>query len=247
MPRLIPVPSSQIVRTPGGIDAAATCWEAGRRSGVVLVHGLLGTRTMREIVRIAEALAERHDVLAVDMRGHGDTAGRFTWGREEWREVQAAVAHLAAPGREVAVAGFSYGGFHAIRAAARGAAVSRIALIGTPADIRVLDHFPFGPRLWRHIPAVLHRRRRRLRAELPAFGARGALHDDELTRVTIPVLVIHGEGDWLVSERHARRLTAGLAQARRKDIPGGFHGEYLVHSHGAELSAALVEFFGDGG
>jgi pimeloyl-ACP methyl ester carboxylesterase len=241
---LTPSPRNSVLRDAGGIDFAATSWEKGRPSGVVLVHGLLGTRSMREIVRVAEALASRHDVLAIDVRGHGDSPGRFTWGREEWKQVVAAVDHLAAPGRKVAVVGFSYGGFHAVRAVARGAAVSRLALVGAPWDLRVLDHFPFGPKLWRHIPAVLRRKRRRLRAEAPPMGAVAVLTDDELARVAVPVLVVHGEGDWLISPRHAEQYATKLRHARRVDIPGGFHGEYLVHSHGEELLALLARFLG---
>ncbi|HEX4823928.1 MAG TPA: alpha/beta fold hydrolase [Candidatus Polarisedimenticolaceae bacterium] len=235
---MIPAPRSLVLPVS---EAAATLWDAGRPSGVVLVHGLLGRRTMHEIVAIAELLAERHDVLALDVRGHGETPGRFTWGREEWREVAAGVDHLAATGRRVAVVGFSFGGFHAVRAAAHGAPIERLALIGAPADLRVLDHFPLGPKLWRHLPAMRGRGRRRLSAEIPR---RSSLRDDELARVKIPVLVVHGEGDWLISERHARRLAGALSASKRLDIPGGFHGEYLVHSHGRELAEALREFLG---
>jgi pimeloyl-ACP methyl ester carboxylesterase len=241
---LIPVPKYLVLREADGLDFAATSWEAGRASGVLLVHGLLGTRTMREIVRVAEALAADHDVLAIDVRGHGDSPGRFTWGREEWKAVAAAVAHLAAPGRPVAIVGFSYGGFHAVRAAARGVPASRLVLVGAPSDLKVLDHFPFGPKLWRHIPAVLNRRHRRLRAERPPFGIDAALGDAELARVAVPVLVVHGTGDWLISSRHADRFVAKIADVRRVDIPGGFHGEYLVHSHGDELLALLTRFLG---
>jgi pimeloyl-ACP methyl ester carboxylesterase len=241
---VIPAPKTQILRDTDGLDFAATAWAAGRASGVVLVPGLLGTRDMREIVAVAEGLASRHDVLAIDVRGHGDSPGRFTWGREEWKEVAAAVGHLEAPGRKVAVVGFSFGGFHAVRAAARGARVSRLAIVGAPADLKVFDHVRFGPKLWRHIPAVLRRRRRRLRAEAPPFGPGAALTDEELTSVDLPVLVVHGEGDWLISSRHAERYTTMLPRARRVDIPGGFHGEYLVDSHGDELLALLARFLG---
>ena len=238
---MIPASKSLVLPVPGGFDAAATVWEAGRPTGVVVVHGLLGTRKIREIVTIAEGLADRHDVLALDVRGHGDTPGRFTWGREEWREVAAAVRHMAGTGRRVSVVGFSFGGFHAVRAAAAGAPIERLALIGAPADLRVLDHFPVGPKLWRHVPAMRERKRRRLRAELPRARP---ITEGEMAAVRVPVLVIHGGDDWLISERHARRWASGLPQAARKDIPGGFHGEYLVHSHGHELAEALREFLG---
>jgi uncharacterized protein len=228
-----------------GQEFAATAWDRARPTGVLLVHGLLGTRRLREIVLVAEALAVRHDVLAIDVRGHGDSPGRFTWGREEWKQADAAARFLAGPGRRVAGVGFSYGGYHLVRASARGTPLERLVLVGAPVDLEVLDHFPFGPKLWRHLPAALARGRRRLRATVPPPRGEVALGDDELRRVRVPVLIVHGGSDWLVSSRHAARYAAALPDARRWDVPGGLHAEYLVHSHGDVLIAAIAAFLGD--
>ena len=239
---MVSTPSTRTLRDADGLAFHASAWESGRPSAVLLVHGLLGTRKMAEIATVAEALAERHDVLAIDVRGHGTSPGRFTWGREEWKQVAAASESLAAAGRSVAAVGFSFGGFHAVRATARGAPLRRLVLIGAPADLRVFDHFPFGPKLWRHFPAMIGRGRRRLHAEGPRFGARGAIGDDELAAVSVPALVIHGGDDWLVTPRHADRYASGLPFAKRVDVPGGFHGEYMVHSHGEGLIDLIRSF-----
>ena len=235
-------PRHLTLRDDTGLEFAATSWGADRPSAVLVVHGLLGRRTMREIVRVAEGLTPHHDVLAIDVRGHGDSPGRFTWGREEWRQVDAAVRHLAAPGRTIAGVGFSYGGYHLARATARGSALDRIVLVGAPVDLKVLDHFPFGPKLWRHAPALWGRGRRRLRVEWIPPGREAALRDEELRAIGIPALVVHGADDWLISSRHADRYHAVLPRSRRLDLPRGLHGEYLVDSHGDELLAAIRGF-----
>lgn len=239
---MIPNPEDMVLRDDAGLTFAASLWDGARDSGVLVVHGLLGTRSMREIRHFAEALAVAHDVLTIDVRGHGDSPGRFTWGREEWRQVEAAARALAEPGRDVAAVGFSFGGFHVVRAAARGAAIGCIVTVGAPCDLRVFDHFPFGPKLWRHLPAFARRRRRRLHAELPPLWAGSAISDDELARICVPALVVHGEGDWLVSARHAKRYAAGVGLAQRLDVPGGFHGEYMVDSDGDLLVEAIAAF-----
>jgi len=223
-------------------DVVGTLRDAGRRSGVVIVHGIVGTRKLPEIEAVAEALAGEHDTLAVDVLGHGDAPGRFTWGREEWRQVDAAARRLAAGGRRVAIIGFSFGGYHAIRAVARGAPVDRIALVGAPADRRILDHFPLGPSFWRHLPTMLRRRRRLPRFETLYWPRTHVLSDDEIARVRCPVLVIHSTGDWLVSRRHAKRYLALLPSARYLEIPGGFHAEYLMASDPRALVSALRDF-----
>ncbi|HJQ98192.1 MAG TPA: alpha/beta hydrolase [Candidatus Polarisedimenticolaceae bacterium] len=236
----MPNPTHLVLRDASGLDFSATKWDEGRPSSVLLVHGLLGSRSMREIVRVAEGLLDTYDVMAIDVRGHGESPGRFTWGREEWSQVAAAVAHLAP--RKVFGVGFSYGGYHIARAIARGTPIERIVLVGSPVDLRVLDHFPFGPKLWRHAPAAFARGRRRMRVEWFPPGKEAALPDEELRAVKVPALVVHGESDWLISARHADRYMATLPAAKRLDVPRGLHGEYLVTSHGDLLVEAIRSF-----
>ena len=237
---MAPSPLNLTLCDVSGLEFSATAWEAGRPTAVLLVHGLLGSRSMKEIVRVAEGLLDAHDVMAIDVRGHGDSPGRFTWGREEWRQVAAAVGHLAP--RKVFGVGFSFGGYHLIRAIARGTPIEKAVLVGAPVDLRVLDHFPFGPKLWRHAPAALGRGRRRMRVEWLPPGKEAALPDEELRSVQAPALVVHGESDWLISARHADRYMATLRSASRLDVPRGLHGEYLVTSHGDLLVEAIRSF-----
>ena len=229
----------------GETTVVGTLRSASRPSGVVIVHGIVGSRRMPEIETVAETLASRHDTLAIDVHGHGDGPGRFTWGRDEWRQVALASSWLASGGRSVAAIGFSFGGYHVAKAAARGAALARIVLVGAPVDLRVFDHFPLPRHLAAHLPAMLRRRRRLPRCErLPRLRDR-ALEDEELTRVTAPALIVHGTADWLVLRRHAARYAARLPRARLLEIPGGLHAEYLVDSHRDALLGAIERFFGE--
>ncbi len=230
-----------VLQDDAGIAFTGTLRDGGRPTGLVVVPGFAGWRGLREINTAATRLALDHDVLAIDVRGHGDTPGRFTWGREEWRQVAEAARFLAAGGRRVAAVGFSMGGYHALRAAARGTVLEKIVVVGAPADLGVLD-LDLGRRLRRHVPVMFRRRRRFFRCELPPRPSRSALSDAELRAVGAEVLVIHGEADFLVRRRHAERLAAVLPRARLVEIPGGLHAEYLVRSHPDELFETLSEF-----
>jgi pimeloyl-ACP methyl ester carboxylesterase len=225
-----------------GVPIAGTFHDRGRSSGVVVVHGIVGSRRMPELQTVVEALAERHDVLSIDVRGHGDTGGRFTWGREEWRQVDAAARFLREAGRSAAAVGFSFGGYHAARAAARGAPIDRLVLVGAPVDLKVLDHFPLGPDFWRHAPAMLRRRRRIPRVDWRFPIRRNALPVEELARIAARTLVIHGGRDFLISRRHAERYAAEIPDARLHEIPGGLHAEYLMASHPAQTLEAIGAF-----
>lgn len=225
-----------------GTPVVGTLRERGRKGAVVLTHGIVGSRRMPELERLGEALERSRDVLSIDVRGHGDGPGRFTWGRDEWRQVFAAARFLGAPARPVAAVGFSFGGYHTAKAAAAGAPFDRMALVGAPFDFRLYDRMPLGRALWRHLPLMIRRRRRLPRVEpLPRMRERG-LKESELRGIAVPTLVVHGSDDWLVSRRHAEAFARAIPDARFLEIDGGLHAEYLMQSSEAVLVEALSKF-----
>ena len=83
-----------------------------------MLHGFSGHR-LPELAAFVPWLAERHHVLQFDFRGHGESdAGLVTLGTHERRDVEAAVAYLAARGLgPTALFGISMGAAIAIVAA----------------------------------------------------------------------------------------------------------------------------------
>lgn len=225
-----------------GTPVVGTLRETGCRAGVVLTHGIVGSRGMPELEALASALEGIRDVLSIDVRGHGDGPGRFTWGRDEWMQVEAAARHLGAPDRPVAAVGFSFGGYHTAKAAIAGAPFDRVALVGAPFDFRLYDRMPLNRALWRHLPLMIRRRRRLPRVErLPRMRERG-LEARDLARIAVPTLVVHGEDDWLISRRHAEAFAAAIPRSTFLEIERGLHAEYLMQSSPEVFVGALREF-----
>ena len=225
-----------------GTPVVGTLRESGRPAGAVLVHGIVGSRTLPELEALGDALQDLRDVLTIDVRGHGEAPGRFTWGRDEWMQVEAAARWLGAPERPVAAIGFSFGGYHAAKAAFSGAPLERLALVGAPFDFRLYDRMPLSRALWRHLPLMVRRRRRLPRVErLPRMRER-ALHASDLSRIAVPTLVVHGSDDWLVSRRHADAFAAAIPGSTFLEIEGGLHAEYLMQSSPKIFVEALRGF-----
>jgi pimeloyl-ACP methyl ester carboxylesterase len=93
---------------------------------VVLIHGITGSSL--SWVRVAPVLAERHRVIAVDLKGHGDsdraeTGYRFS---EQAREVAVLCQTLGV--QRPSVIGHSWGGAVAVHLAASGTLVDRLVL-----------------------------------------------------------------------------------------------------------------------
>ena len=88
------------------------------------------------VLAIAAALGrEGHAVLRFNFGGVGASEGEYSGGPAEVEDVRAALAAadaLAPPGSSRLLAGYSFGAWAALRAAAAGAAVERVIAVGPP-------------------------------------------------------------------------------------------------------------------
>ena len=129
------------LRAADGTALAATLYPAagGPAPAVVLVHML--TRTREDWRPFAERLQTAGATsLALDLRGHGGSAGSAAPSAAMSLDVQAAVAWLAArsdirPGM-IGIVGASFGGTAAVLAAGEVAAVKAVAVLSPSADYR---------------------------------------------------------------------------------------------------------------
>ena len=107
--------------------------------GIVVVAHPLPTHggTMRNplVAALARAVAGRgFYALRFNFRGVGESAGEWTGGAEEWRDIDAAVAHARtiAPGLPIGITAFSFGAYQTLKWLAQGGRVDAVALVGVP-------------------------------------------------------------------------------------------------------------------
>ncbi|EFL38950.1 alpha/beta fold hydrolase [Streptomyces griseoflavus] len=110
-------------------DGTSLAYEsAGRGSPVVLVSGAMSTGAT--VAPLAAPLAERFRVVVYDRRGRGGSGDTAPYAVE--REIEDLAALIEAVGGEAALYGVSSGGALALRAAASGLPVRRVAVYETP-------------------------------------------------------------------------------------------------------------------
>ncbi|WP_437966034.1 alpha/beta fold hydrolase [Sorangium sp. So ce260] len=102
--------------------------QTGQGAPVILVLGAFNDRTTG--APLAAYLARRFTVLAYDRRGRGDSGDAATYTID--REVEDLDAVIQAAGGAAAVFGYSSGALLALAAAARGLAITRLALYDAP-------------------------------------------------------------------------------------------------------------------
>jgi len=185
---------------------------------------------MPELQRLAEGLeAAGYSVVLWDKRGHGDSEGRFSFGRYEWKDLVRLTEILKeeAPKAPLYALGFSFGAFHSVLAAASGAPYDGLVLVAGPQNFRGLHKAIFSGHVFR---TLKYRAQRPLR--LPRLGwpwqAR-LFPREEIKKVRAPTLIIHGTDDWIVPAAHSRALFASaVAPTELKILDGGLHAEYLL-------------------
>ncbi len=234
--------------TDDGVDLAAT-WLPGPDAdgpAVVLVHGFAASRRKPAYAFLADHLAGTANVLALDLRGHGGSAGRSTLGAEEWRDVAAAVAALRARGqRHVVVVGLSLGATSTCHALARGLEVEGAVLISGSARhwdlalpgmqaLEALWRSPVKRRLWQGVAGF----RMHDPATIPPYPD----PSDLLAGIDTPLLVVHGEDDAYFGMDHALALhdaAAGPVALWREPAGFGHAEDGLTPAFCARLAAAV--------
>jgi pimeloyl-ACP methyl ester carboxylesterase len=212
------------LRTADGVRLAATHITArgAARVAIVLVPGFSGWSGKPGVARASAVLAENADVLQVDLRGHGRSDGRSTLADREVFDVDAAVGYVRSLGHErVVTVGFSMGGAAVIRQAALVGEevhghplthpVDAVVSVSTGSAWYIRDtrpmrrlHFLVLTRIGR----LIARKVFRVRIDPKGWDVEPLSPLESAARLTVPLLVVHGDHDSYLKERHAYALSA---------------------------------------
>lgn len=179
---------------------------------VLVLHGVISSG--RAMLPHARRLAAHgYRAVLVDLRGHGQSDGEYmTYGLEESADLVRVIDALAArrliSGR-LGVLGVSYGATTAIHLAGRDPRIDSVVAVAPFSNLR--DVVPdFGRTVLPGVGSLVSDQA--LAAGIDEAGKQAGFDPDladacqALQRTSAPVLVIHGEEDWMVPTYHGRRL-----------------------------------------
>jgi pimeloyl-ACP methyl ester carboxylesterase len=250
-------------------DGSAIAFEkAGQGPPVVLVGGALGSgvRNFPPFVELAQNLQPNFTVYRYDRRGRGDSGDTEPYAVE--REVEDLESLVSAAGGQAAAYGFSSGASLAVEAAARGAGITKLALLEPPLPAgdgaaSELDQTAEIIRSGRRGDAVASFLEgvglppqaiddMRQSPDWPSMEAMAhtLLYDGALTedaqlwderagRVSVPTLVLFSDQTSEYLNDSARRAANAIPGALCKALPGEFHG-IDAETLGAELTTFLA-------
>ncbi|MDQ4076577.1 MAG: alpha/beta hydrolase [Chloroflexota bacterium] len=217
------------VRTEDGVRIAGVHLDRQDSDTLVIyLHGFLANKNHMRVPRFVEALSARFDVMAIDLRGHGESGGGCSFGAHEVLDIQATVEYARSLGYErITTIGSSMGGASVIRHAALYHSQDGVVTIGAFADPQDIGRpgSDYGVQLLYNTGRL---------GELWSYVTRGtrldALHEHEPALelvgdvAPIPLLLIHGEWDATVHPRSAELLYENASEPKELVIiPRGGH------------------------
>lgn len=199
------------------------------RGGVVILHGAGSCKeSHHDYCRVVLPIGLA--AIAFDQRGHGESDGPMdARAIDDVVSIAALLRERAAdPTLPLALRGSSMGGQLALSAAAPAGASAVVAIC--PASTAGLRRGLAAGTL-------------QFAADAPALDALLAAHDlhEIASELSVPVLLLHAEGDEVVPVEHSRELAGRLSHpaSRLIAVPGGHHRSM---QHDAELQAVSLRF-----
>ena len=214
--------------------------EPGRENVLIICPGFCQSKETKTFQGISTAFAQQLDVVCMDFRGHGRSGGVFSFLSREMEDLAAVLKWVQPIYRRIGVMGFSLGGATAINCVGHLGGIQTLIAVSSPSAFEEIEF-----RFW--TPEALQTG---LRGLEPGAGCRPGSPlmkkerpIDNIKKVApVPILLIHGTNDQVVSHRHSERLHAAAGTPKRLGlIEGGGHAEELFFHSGEDFLPLVQE------
>ncbi|MCB0077509.1 MAG: alpha/beta fold hydrolase [Anaerolineales bacterium] len=214
---------------------------------VIYVHGFMAGKDHHHVPRFVQAFSHFFDVMAIDLRGHGESGGGCTMGEMEVLDVEATIQYARSLGYEhITTIGSSMGGATVIRHAALHQSQNAVVTIGAFADVSDIGrpNSDYGLHLLYNSGRL---------GEMWSYVTRGTRlanlrhHQTPLQLVgqvaPLPLLLIHGEWDVTVHPRAAQLLYDAAREPKRMILVerGGHDAPHLTAATAQLIRDWMIE------
>jgi pimeloyl-ACP methyl ester carboxylesterase len=213
---------------------------------IVIVHGFYNSKDAVILKDLAKALQGEYDVLMFDFRGHGKSGGLYTWTSKEDKDLKAVLNYINGKYKKVGMIAFSFGGSIAINTLAKESNVDSLVCVSCASDPNRTDYQFWKLDLKGDLGYTLFTKQGLTgRGFRPgAFWLRKEKSLDNVAKIKIPILYIHGEKDWVIKPWHSQVLYDKTKSKKKIHIiKKGPHAEYLMKDSRAEFLREVKDWF----
>ena len=221
-------------------------YKLGHDRVIVISHGFYNSKDSTLLKKLAESLSDDYDVFMFDFRGHGKSSGLFTWTSKEDRDLRAALNHLRGKYEKIGIIAFSLGGSVTINVVSENKMVDSLVCVSTPSDFEKID-YKFWDLDWQEdLVYTLFTKDGRKGKGFRAgpFWLKKHRPIENVGKIKIPILYIHGEKDWVIKPWHSQVLYEKTnSQKKLVVVKNGPHAEYLMKGFSKEFIGEIKEWF----
>jgi len=237
-----------VVYTEDGVTVSYELHKNGFDSVIIVCPGFYNSKSNRWMQKTVDLLSAEHDVIIFDFRGHGKSSGKYTWSAKEHLEVDAVLDFAVKENyKKIGIVAFSLGAAAAVNSAVDRDEIDSMVLISCPTSFRMVN-FNF----WK--PGMFSDLMDNINCKWEGKGARSDhifIPKEKPIKIIgriedVPMLFIHGDRDWVVKDRHSRKLyNAAVSKKRIEIIKGGLHAERLIQFHPKRIQGLMLDWFKD--
>ncbi|MBF0252297.1 MAG: alpha/beta fold hydrolase [Candidatus Omnitrophica bacterium] len=216
---------------------------------VVIVHGFFNSKDSELLSYLAEHFHKSYDVVSFDLRGHGESDGLFSWTTHESKDLEAVLNEFNSKYKKIAVIGFSLGGSISINVLSKKEDnVETFICVSAPSDFDKVDFRWWKLDVENDIGySLLSRKGRKGKGVRPGpWWRKKEKPIDNIGKIEMPILFIHGDKDWVVDKRHSEELYKKTNSEKEIIIiSNGPHAEYLLRKNRSEFCELIDKWLVD--
>jgi pimeloyl-ACP methyl ester carboxylesterase len=220
----------------------------GCQAVIIIAHGYYNSKQCVIVQQLAQALGEEYDIFIFDFRGHGKSSGLFTWTSREGNDLRAVLDFIAPLYSKKGLIAFSIGATISINVLANDKRVDSLICVSAPSDMSKIDYWIWALD-WKGDVAytLLDPKGRIGKGVRPGpFWLAKDKPIDNIGKITIPIMFIHGSRDWVIRPWHSEALYQKAGGMKKiVFIKNGPHAEYLMRDYPGQFVAEVKSWFLD--
>lgn len=245
---MIPIILAGFLVTSDHAKIAYRHYNCGHDKVIVIAPGFYNSKDAILLKQLADNLLDEYDVVMFDFRGHGKSSGLYSWTSKEGRDLEAALDYIDGKYRKIGMIAFSLGGSVAINTLAHDKRVNSLACVSAASNFNKINYQFWKLDLKGDLFYTLFTsegwKGRGFRAG--PFWLKKEKPIDNVDKIQIPILYIHGSRDWVIKPWHSQALYDKTQSKKRLVIiKNGPHAEYLFRDNRQEFLQEMRKWFKD--
>ncbi len=238
-------PETIFLTTEDGIELRANHYKAGNEKVLLVVPGFIQNKDTQIFRSISESFLPKYDVLTLDLRGHGQSEGKFYLTAKESEDLKKALIYAHQHYSKVGVIGFSLGAALAIVVAGETDFIDSLVVVSPPSEFKKINCHFWRKEALSSMKEKLLSKETGVRLGNPFLKKPSPIDSVKKIKKT-PVFFIHGTDDWLIRPQHSKQLyDAAIKPKKIKIVQHGLHAEKIFGQFPNEFHQWIDHWFDD--